>query len=323
MKIINQNDIDKIVEPKEMVEVVAKAFGIYGKGEFAMPERYGFEEGGMTFLYMPCFTEHACGTKMLALVPENRERRLPSIDGVVVLNDRTTGQSKALLDAKRVTSWRTGATGALAARELSNENAASVGIVGCGVQGFSQGVCISAVRNIKKICLFDPFKPEDALKQYAEDLQKAAIGNPEMIICKSAEELLSGSDIVVTTTFATGPVLPEEPELLKGKCYIAVGSYKPYMKELPDSLFEITEDVYVDLPYACEESGDLSTRIEKGLLDEKNVKCLHNVLDGSQPKPASDTVVFKTVGMALVDLAAAEYICETAEKENIGVEVEF
>ncbi|NBH63039.1 ornithine cyclodeaminase family protein, partial [Anaerotruncus sp. 80] len=86
---------------------------------------------------------------------------------------------------------------------------------------------------------------------------------------------------------------------------------------------EITEDVYVDLPYACEESGDLSTRIEMGLLDEKNVKFLHNVLDGSQPKPASDTVVFKTVGMALVDLAAAEYICETAEKENIGVEVEF
>lgn len=59
MKIINQNDIDKIVEPKEMVEVVAKAFDIYGKGEFAMPERYGFEEGGMTFLYMPCFTDHA------------------------------------------------------------------------------------------------------------------------------------------------------------------------------------------------------------------------------------------------------------------------
>ena len=165
MKIINQNDIDRIVEPKKMVEVVAKAFDIYGKGAFSMPERYGFEAGGMTFLYMPCFTDHACGTKMLALVPENRERSLPSIDGVVVLNDRITGQSRALLDAKRVTSWRTGATGALAVRELSDENAASVGIVGCGIQGFSQGVCISAVRNIKKICLFDPFKPEAVLKE--------------------------------------------------------------------------------------------------------------------------------------------------------------
>ena len=67
----------------------------------------------------------------------------------------------------------------------------------------------------------------------------------------------------------------------------------------------------------------LSTRIESGLLDETNVKCLHNVLDGSQSKPASDTVIFKTVGMALVDLVAAEYICETAEREGIGAEVEF
>ena len=95
------------------------------------------------------------------------------------------------------------------------------------------------------------------------------------------------------------------------------------MKELPDSLFHLTDDVYVDLPYACEESGDLSTRIESGLLDETNVKCLHNVLDGSQSKPASDTVIFKTVGMALVDLVAAEYICETAEREGSGAEVEF
>lgn len=226
MKIINQNDIDRIVEPKKMVEVVAKAFDIYGKGAFSMPERYGFEAGGMTFLYMPCFTDHACGTKMLALVPENRERSLPSIDGVVVLNDRITGQSGHCLMQRESHPGVPAQPGALAVRELSDENAASVGIVGCGIQGFSQGVCISAVRNIKKICLFDPFKPEAVLKEYAEDLRKAAAGEIEMVLCKSAEELLAGSDIVVTTTFATEPVLPEEPELLKGKCYILVGSYK-------------------------------------------------------------------------------------------------
>lgn len=323
MKIINQKAIDAIVQPRDMVEVVRGAFEIYGREAFAMPERYGFEHDGMTFLYMPCFTEDACGTKVLSLVPENRNRRLPSIDGVVILNDRKTGAAKALLDAKSVTSWRTGATGALGAETLSAKDAGTVGIVGCGVQGFSQGVCISAVRNITQIRLFDPFKSKEALESYGADLKKAAVGAPEIVICDSAAELLDGADIVVTTTFSTEPVLPENPKLLQGKCYIAVGSYKPYMKELPDSLFEVTEDVYVDLPYACEESGDLSTRIESGLLDERKVKCLHKVLDGTAPMPAGDTVVFKTVGMALVDLAAAEYVCRKAEEAGLGTEVEF
>lgn len=323
MKLINKEMIDTIVNPAGMVDAVEKAFHLFGEKAFIMPERFGVENDGMTFLYMPCFTESICGTKMLTLVPENRDRGLPSIDGLVVLNNRKTGQSEALLDGKSVTAWRTGATGALAAKTFSKEDASSLGIVGCGVQGFYQGVCISAVRDIEKIMIFDKFKSKEALEDFAAMLKKECPSVKKVVICKDAEELLAESRIVVTTTFATEPVLPEKPELLKGKCYIAVGSYKPYMQELPDSLFELTKEVYVDLMYACEESGDLSKRIESGLLHEEDVKCLHQVLDGSVKPSGDDTVVFKTVGMALVDMVAAEYLYQQAEALGKGLEVNF
>lgn len=323
MRIIGQSVIHELLTPMDMVSTVRKAFHIYEKNAFVMPDRFGFESNGMTLLYMPCFTDSICGTKMLTLVPENRSRNLPSIDGTVLLNNPKTGELLAMLDGKSVTAWRTGATGALAVSELAPTDARSLGIVGCGTQGFFQGRCICAVRDIRHIYLLDKFKSPDTLAAYVKDLQALCPNVEEITLCNDATELLSGSDIVVTTTFSEEPVLPEEEALLRGKTYIAVGSYKPYMKELPDALFRITEDIYVDIPYACEESGDLSTRLENGLLRPENVRLLPKLLNGSAPRPKSDTVVFKTVGMALVDMVTAEYIYQTSLERGIGTDVEL
>lgn len=260
---------------------------------------------------------------MLTLLPENRRRGLPSIDGLVILNHRQTGQTEAVLDGKSVTAWRTGATGALAVKKLTDKHASSLGIVGCGVQGFYQGVCISAIRKIDKIFLFDPYKTKEKMEKFAEDLKKACDHTTEIFICQSSEQLLEYSDIIVTATFSNDPVLPDNPELLKGKCYIAVGSYKPYMKELPDSLFRLSPKIYADLPHACEESGDLSSRIENGLLKKEQVDYLHQVITGELPTPEVDTIIFKTVGMALVDIVAAEYLYQKALKLNKGTDIDF
>jgi len=323
MRLLNKESIDEIIQPLEMVDAVKKAFRIYGEKKFFLPERFGIENEGMTLLYMPCFTETICGTKMLTLVPENREKHLPAIDGLVALNHRETGQIEALLDGKSVTAWRTGATGALAADTFAPENVRCIGIVGCGVQGYYQAVCISAVRGVKKVMLYDKFKDRKELEAFGSRIKDVCEGIEEVVVCEDVKQLLTYSQIVVTTTFSTEPVLPEDKELLGGKCYIAVGSYKPYMKELPDSLFEISPEVYVDLMYACEESGDLSSRIESGLLKEEQINCLDQVLAGTVKPAGAETVIFKTVGMALVDMVAAEYLCEKAKACGKGLEVDF
>ena len=318
MLFINRKTIETIAVPLEMIKTVESAFIALGKGEYVMPLRYGFEHEGKTVLFMPCFTRDIFGAKTLTLVPENRQKGLPSIDGLVMLNHHETGEPLALLDAKGITAWRTGATGALGAKLLSKQTADSLGIVGCGVQGFYQALCICAIRNIKRINLYDIGSTDDFAARLKAHYPQAAIER-----CADTTELTRKSDIVVTTTFSDDPVLPDDAALLKGKCFIAVGSYKPHVRELPDSVFSLVSDVYVDLMHACEESGDLIIPMNKGLLKKDRIKLLHTLIESPVTIAPGETTVFKTVGMALNDIFAARYIYNKAVEKGHGVNLEM
>ena len=91
-----------------------------------------------------------------------------------------------------------------------------------------------------------------------------------MVLCKDVEELVKASDIICTATPATAPLLPDDAEMLRGKCIIAVGSYTPEMREIPDAIWDLVDNVYIELPYALEESGDLSQPLEAGRLKKEN-----------------------------------------------------
>jgi len=318
MLFINMKAIEAITEAAEMIKTVENAFIAFGKGEYIMPNRFGFENQGKTVLFMPCFTPDIFGAKTLTLVPENRQKGLPSIDGLVILNHSETGEPLALLDAKGVTAWRTGATGALGAKYLSQKNADSLGIVGCGVQGFYQALCICAIRNIKEINLYDI----GDTGTFAGKLQ-AHCPQAKIKRCGETAELVEKSDIIVTTTFSEDPVLPDKAELLRGKCFIAVGSYKPHVRELPDSVFSLVSNVYVDLMHACDESGDLIIPINKGLLKKENIKLLHSLIESPVSIGPDETTVFKTVGMALNDIFAARYIYNKAMEKGFGINLEM
>lgn len=318
MLLINKKTIEAIAEPVEMIKTVEKAFTAFGKGEYVMPERFGFEHQGKTVLFMPCFTQDIFGAKTLTIVPENREKGLPSIDGLVLLNHIETGEPLCLLDAKGITAWRTGATGALAASLLSDKNADSLGIVGCGVQGFYQALCICAIRRIKRINLYDINNTGD----FADRLH-AHYPAAEIERCGDTAELVRKSSIVVTTTFSEDPVLPDNAELLRGRCFIAVGSYKPHVRELPDSVFSLVNNVYVDLMHACDESGDLISPMKRGLLKKDNIKLLHSLIASPIAIGPGETSVFKTVGMALVDIFAARYFYNKALEKGQGTNLEM
>jgi len=318
MLYINKKTIEAVAEPGEMIKTVENAFIAFGKGEYVMPARFGFEHHGKTVLYMPCFTPDIFGAKTLTIVPENRLKGLPSIDGFVILNHGETGEPLALLDAKSITAWRTGATGALAAKYLSHKNADSLGIVGCGVQGFHQILCICAIRSIKKINLYDIADTGDFADRLKAHCPGAAIER-----CGKIEELVEKSNIVVTATFSEDPVLPDDPALLRGKCYIAVGSYKPHVRELPDSVFKLAADVYVDLMHACEESGDLISPLNSGLIKKDQIKLLHSLIESPRTIESGETTVFKTVGMALNDIFASRYFYNKALEKGCGINLEL
>ncbi|MEG1971753.1 MAG: ornithine cyclodeaminase family protein, partial [Oscillospiraceae bacterium] len=293
---------------------------IFHKGACITPDRYAVSQNENTVMYMPCFANGVIGTKMLTEIPENPKKGLPYLSGLMILNDGTTGEPLAILNGQTLTALRTGAVGGVAIKHFSKETASAVGLCGCGVQGLHQLMYACSVRNIKNIYLYDGF-----LKDYSnfkERLEKAILPKKVTITtCKDTTELLEKSEILISATQAVSPLYPNDRKLLKGKCFVAIGSWKPNMRELPDAIWDLVENVYTELPFACEESGDLSQPLAEGRLSMSRVKYIGDYLslksEGKAPQ-IGETSFYKSVGMGLFDLMAAQMIYEKAKEKNIG-----
>lgn len=315
MIILSKEEIEALADPNEMMDTIEEAFRLFGEKEFYMPARPVVEHENKTLMYMPCYTKDVIGTKILSIFPENAKLGLPSIDGVVLLNDQKTGAPIAVLDGQSVTAWRTGAVGGVGIRHLSGKDCHTVGIVGAGVQGFHLALYACAARDIHTVYVFNHSNRD--LTDYLARLKKA-IADPdvEVVQCKTVKELVKASDIICTATPSTEPVLPNDKELLEGKCIIAIGSYTPEMREIPDVIWDLTDKVYIELPYACEESGDLSQPLAEGRITMDRTVLMSDFLksDADEEETAGGTTYFKSVGMALFDICAAKKLLEKAKE---------
>lgn len=322
MIVLGKSEIDELIDKNEMMDVIEDAFRIFGSGEYYMPSRMSVKEDNKELMYMPCYTKESIGTKILSIFPDNAKLGLPSIDGVVMLNNAVTGAPEAILDGQAVTAWRTGAIGGVGIRHFSREDAKSYGVVGAGTQAFYQTLYACAARDIKKVYIYNHSSRD--LSEFIEKLREA-IKDPsvEIVQCRQIEELAEKSDIICTTTPSEHPVLPDDASLLEGKCIIAIGSYTPQMREIPDAVWDLTDKVFIELPYACEESGDLSQPIEEGRLKAKNAILMSDYLAFSEEKRAEiykevheekKTMYFKSVGMGLFDICAAKKLLDKAKE---------
>lgn len=315
MIFLGKEEVEKLVDPNEIMDQIEEAYRIFGADAYYMPPRPVIEHENKTLIYMPCFTEDIIGTKMLTIFPENAKLGLPSLDGLVILNDRTTGAPLAIMDGQAVTAWRTGAVGGVGIRHLSRKDARTVGIVGAGAQGFHQAVYACAARNIETVYIWN--HSDRDLTDFMARLKKT-IADPavEVVQCKTVEELVKASDIICTATPSEEPVLPNDRELLEGKCIIAIGSYTPQMREIPDVIWDLVDNVYIELPYACEESGDLSQPLAEGRLTMDRVVLMDKFLASGADEDdiAKKTTYFKSVGMGLFDVCVAQKLLEKAKE---------
>ena len=315
MIFLGKEEVEKLVDPNEIMDQIEEAYRIFGADAYYMPPRPVIEHENKTLIYMPCFTEDIIGTKMLTIFPENAKLGLPSLDGLVILNDRTTGAPLAIMDGQAVTAWRTGAVGGVGIRHLSRKDARTVGIVGAGAQGFHQAVYACAARNIETVYIWNHSNRD--LTDFMDRLKKT-IADPavEVVQCKTVEELVKASDIICTATPSEEPVLPNDRELLEGKCIIGIGSYTPQMREIPDVIWDLVDNVYIELPYACEESGDLSQPLAEGRLTMDRVVLMDKFLasGADEDEIAKKTTYFKSVGMGLFDVCVAQNLLEKAKE---------
>jgi len=317
MLYLNSKDIEEIVENIDLIEIVEKGFKMYGEKSYQMPDRIHLDKGEDTVLYMPCITKDIIGTKILSLFPQNKDKNLPVISGIMLLNDIDTGLPKAILNGSSITAFRTGALGSTGIKYTTKKDSKSIGLIGAGVQGFHQLLFAAKVRNIKNMYIFD--KNKDKVDEFKVKLKKK-LPNISIKVEDNIEKLVRNSDIIITATPSESPVIPNDKELLKGKHIIAIGSYKYKMREIPDALYDLLDEVYVDTELAVEESGDIIQPLEKGLINKNQIKTLSEIMS-READITGKTTLFKCVGMALLDVVVAEGIFSKALELKKGTKI--
>ena len=319
MLVLGYDDVSRLLPMEECIEVMEEALAGLARGEMEMPLRYLFDPPGANGLMglMPSYRggeRPAFALKAINVIPDNpRLRGLDAHQGGVLLSDGDSGQPVAFLNASAITEIRTAAVSAVATRVLARADSRELAILGAGVQARSHLEAMRAVREFEHVRIYSP------TAEHARAL--AADGGAEAVA--SAEDAVRQADVVVTATSSLEPVLAKE-WLKPGAHVNAIGGRPPVMREL-DTATIAESAFFVDRrESAVSEAGDYLAAIEEGAIDEDHIRAeLGEVLIGAKPGRSSpdELTVFRSLGLAIEDLAAADHVVRRARAEGIGVDV--
>ncbi|WP_440765371.1 ornithine cyclodeaminase family protein [Natronorubrum sp. DTA7] len=323
VRVLSDEDIASVLDLEALLPVVADAFEKQRTGAVERPERPHYPIGtGLdpdapaeptgTGLCMPAYVHGAdyAATKLVAVIEDNPERGLPTVTAQLSLTDAETGQPVGYLAANRITNARTGCIGGLAARELAADGPIELAVIGAGAQARWQTRAIAAAVGVDRLASIRIYSPSDSRIDCARELE-SELGVATTPV-SSPGEAVEAASVVVTATTSTEPVFPGDA-LADGALVIAVGAYTPEMRELDDATVERAARVVADVPSEAAETGDL--RSHAGL----KVRSLGGVLAGSHGRGSADEiVVLESVGTAVLDAAAAEFLFDRAVERERG-----
>jgi len=322
IRFLSAEDLQKALSMTEAIRAVKDAFLQLSSGRAIVPLRtpmaLGDRDGGALFMpvYLP--ESEQIGLKAVSVFAENPRKGLPAIHALFLIMDGRDGRPLAVMDGEFLTALRTGAASGLATDLLARRGARTVAVIGTGVQGRTQLEAVCAVRPIERAYAVDIDR--DKAEAFAREMSDR-LSVP--VAAEEAERALPHCDVLCTATPATQPVFSDE-RLGPGLHINAVGSYQPEMCEIPDATVARAL-VVVDSRAAClAEAGDLIQPIEAGLIDESHIHAeIGEVAAGTREGRTSEEQVtlFKSVGNAVQDLAAASRALARAEQLGLGVEI--
>ena len=317
MLYLNSQDIRAAVDRAALIEKMEAAMRLAETGKVLMPPRTYVNQGPNSLGLMPCFSDTAFSTKLVTIFPGNQGGTDPVVNGLVILNDIDSGAPRAILEGRTFTAVRTGAVGAVGVKHFAVPRPHALGLVGAGVQGFEQVLSAATARKFTAVKVFD--RNPDVLPDFLARLAPLLPGVSLSQVSHAGELLTDCQTIILSTTSPT-PVLPDRPELMEGRCIVGTGSYKPDMQEIPRAAFRAAGRIFLDTVHAAHESGDVITPKTEGWVPRNAIQTMGNFLDGGEDEaPLQETTtVYKSVGMALFDLAAAEYLYKTARAMGLG-----
>jgi ornithine cyclodeaminase/alanine dehydrogenase-like protein (mu-crystallin family) len=281
----------------DLIPAMEKALIDFSTGKVKQPVRQviSVDPPGGFYGMMPALTPDGLGQKIVTFYPPNAEKGIHTHMALIVLNDPQTGAPLAVMDGRLITEMRTAAVSAAATKLLAPKDARVLAILGSGVQARSHAQALPLVREFKEIRVWSPNKVH--AEQFAKEIGAKAV---------SVEDAVRDADVLVTVTSSKTPVL--RGARLKPGCHVnAIGACRPDWRELDDDAMRNV--VFVDSREAAmKESGDV-------ILSRAKIHAeLGEAFAGKVPARANETTIFKSLGMAVEDIAAALLVYRSAAK---------
>ncbi len=328
LKILTKKDIQNAVTMAQAIHAVKLAYIQLSQEKTVTPLRaqVPVEDREGVVLFMPAFLPQigSLGAKIVSVFPQNIQSGLSTIHAVVVLLDAETGCPISLLDGTYLTALRTGAASGVATDLLARRDSRVAAIFGAGVQGRTQLEAVCAVRAIKKVWVYDP--SPDVAKAYADEMKQRGDPIPlDISVAQTPKQALEEADIICTATTSSEPVFADE-NLCPGVHINGIGSYTPKMQEIPGQTVTRARVVVDSLSASLAEAGDLIIPLQNKKMEESDIHGeIGQIAAGSIPGRESDSEVtfFKSVGLAVQDIATAALALQRAKELKLGRNIDL
>lgn len=310
LRFVSAGEIDRLLDFPTLIDALEVAF----RARIEVPVRHHHAiarpDGEAMLLLMPAWTaggieEDVLGTKLVTVFPGNGARGLDSVTGLYILNSAATGEPFAVMDGKRLTLWRTAAASALAARFLARADASRLAVIGAGALAPHLARAHASVRPIRSVTIWN--RTLAKAEKLAETLRAEGFDARAEADRGAA---ISGADIVTSATLSSEPLV-EGQYLRPGQHVDLVGGFTPAMREADDEAIRRSR-VYVDTRAgAGKEAGDIVVPLKTGILAADGVQGdLFELAAGRAGGRRNDSEItlFKSVGTAIEDLAAAALV---------------
>lgn len=324
MLLLNEQDIRKVFDMNDAIDSNIEAYKIFSSGNAVVPLRQviAADEGRGNFAFMPAYSSKlgAAGIKIVNIFPGNRERGEATTIGQVLLMDDKNGEVLALMDGSFITKFRTGAASG-AAFKLFARNDAKIGcLIGTGGQADCQLEAMLAACDLDEVRIVA--RDFDKTEKFTEEMsERFKDSGTKLIAYDDANEAVDGADVIVVVTVSTEPVFDAD-RVKKGAVVSGVGSYTAEMNEIDPKLFKLADKIYFDSKDACiAESADIQIPLREGLVSLEGLTgdIGEYALGEISGREADDEIIiFKNVGLGILDLVIAKLIYEKAKNRKIG-----
>lgn len=323
--IINQSEVKQLLPMAECMEVMVEALKTLARGQALLPLRpvMWLPEKVGALAMMPAYLGdlQIMGLKIVSVFPGNRGTEFDSHMGAVMIFETNHGQPLALMDATEITAIRTAAVSGVATRLLARDRAGDLAVLGSGTQARTHLEAMLHCRTLRRVRVWS--RNPDNGRRFAE--RESRRHNLPVELMPTVKDAVQGADIVCTTTSSTDPVL--FGEYLSPGCHInAVGSSVPFAREL-DTEAVLRSRLFVDRRESTvNEAGDFLIPKKEGAIGDSHIQgeigeLLLNKVKGRTSE--EEITLFKSLGLAVEDLASAHHIYKKAMAARIGTEVQL